>query len=694
MAELLLEVRTEEIPAAALPDARRQLEERFAKALAAAGYEGVTVRALSTARRLVVRAADLPERQADREECLTGPPARVAFGEDGAPTRAAEGFARKAGVGLDALERVDTDRGEYLAATVRHEGRPTAQIIAEVAPGIITALHFPKTMSWGLGVHHFVRPVHGVVALFDDTVIGMELFGVPAGATTLGHRVHAPHELRLGTAGEYVDRLREASVLVDPEERREALAARAQKLAQEVGCRVHPDPALVAEHVELVEYPALIRGDIDPRFLELPPEVVVTTLRHHQKCLILQTPDGALAPHFLAVVDRADDPRGLVSQGNEWVIGARLADASFFFAEDRKRALADLVPMLERLEFHRALGSLADKAGRCAELAAWLAGELSLGIDEDTIRRAARLVKADLPSHMVGEFPELQGVMGGHYLRLEGASEEVWTAARDHYRPSGFEGALPASELGRVLGVADRLDTVAGLFAVDEVPTGSRDPFGLRRAAQAVVRIVAESGWPVDLHAAIARASALAAEAAGTDAAAVAEAVVDFFADRVRRYLVDRIGVSGDTAEAVMAAGWRDLPGVVVRAQALETVRSRDEFRSLALAFKRVRNITEGQPDAPVEEELLAEPAEVDLGAAADTFHADLERLLPAGRMEEAFAAMGSLAEILDRFFVEVLVMTDDERIRANRIALLKTLGRDFLLLADLSRLQIEGGER
>jgi glycyl-tRNA synthetase beta chain len=693
MATFLLEIRTEEIPAAALPGARRQLEELFAGQLTEAGYADFEVVPLSTSRRLSAVVKNLPGRQADRTEELIGPPVSVAVAADGEPTPAGEGFARKVGLPFGEIGRVETEKGEYLAATVVHEGHATSEILAELAPSVISALRFPKTMRWGDGTHIFVRPVHGVVALFDDEVVPLHVFGVAAGRTTVGHRVHSPESFELESADGYAGIMIEHGVVVDPVERRERLEELAETLASAVGARVHPDPELMAEHVELVEWPGLIAGSFEERFLELPPDVVVTTLRHHQKCLILENGDNGLKNAFIGVIDRKDDPEGLIRQGNEWVIGARLADAGFFFSEDCKRTLADLVPRLDGLEFHRVLGSLADKATRVGELATTIADAIGAEVDRDILRSAARLAKADLLTHMVGEFPELQGVMGGHYLRLEGASDELSTAVRDHYRPVGFDGAVPGSVIGMLLGVADRLDTVAGLFAVGERPSGSKDPFGLRRAAQGAVKIVAEAGWEIDFAEMITTAARAVADDAKDDEEMLVDAITTFMADRVRRWLTDVIGASGDTADAVMAADWSNLPAAVVRARALEQVRGSENFRTLALAFKRVRNITDGQPDRGVDPELFESAEERELYEATEEFARQLEGLLPRKKVEEAFLAMEPIAEILERFFIEVLVMCEDEDIRDNRIALLKHLGRQFMDLADLSKLQIEGGE-
>ncbi len=689
MATFLLEIRAEEIPANALSGARRQLKELFTKHLFEAGFKELDIDSMSTSRRLVVSISNLPLRQADRSEELSGPPSRIAFDDEGNPSKAALGFAKKVGLPFDQIGRIETPKGEYLAATVVHPGSATIDILSAMAPKVIKALRFPKMMRWGLGHHIFVRPVHGIVALLDETIVDFEAVGIRSNRSTVGHRVHNPEAFNIAHAEDYENAMSVHSVIVDPAKRHRQLVKCASELAESAGCQVHSDPSLVNEHVELVEWPGLIIGSIEKKYLELPPEVVVSTLRHHQKCLILEGPDHALKPYFLSVIDRIDDPEGLIKTGNEWVIGARLADAGFFFDEDRKQTLSEIAQRLDRVEWHRVLGSLQAKADRVGALASEL--NTTLGFETGNLVETARLVKADLLTNMVNEFTDLQGVMGGHYLRLEGKDEALWSAARDHYQPVGFDGEIPASHEGRLLGLADRLDTIAGLYAVGEKPTGSKDPLGLRRAAQGLVKIVAEANWNLDLGKAIDSAISGVDDLATVDLGEVRSAIHEFVGDRVRRWLVDVAGVSGDTADAVMAAGWNDLPAAIGRAEALQDVRGSESFRALSLAFKRVLNITDGHELGKIDRSLFELPAEEDLHGQIMAFKAQLKILTPYHKFQEMFQAMEPIAESLDQFFIDVLVMAKDERVRANRIALLKTLGQDFLTLADLSKLQIEG---
>jgi glycyl-tRNA synthetase beta chain len=691
--DFLLEVLCEEIPANALPSARGQLADGFRAALAEGGFAEVEVSVHSTVRRLVVWVSGLSERQPDRDEEVTGPSVRAAFSSDGTPTQAALGFAKALGVEIGALRVVKGAKGEVVAGTRHLAGRPTADVLAELVPRLISGLHFPKTMRWGRGEHTFVRPVHNVVALLGKgklaAVVPLELFGVAAGSSTVGHRVAAPGPLELkGARGfaEVVARLEGAGVVVDHEARLEHLEETAATLAAEVGCEVRADAALVAEHVELVEYPGVVRGALDPRHLELPEEVLVTTLRHHQKCLVLSK-DDKVAPYFLAVADRPDDPEGHVQQGNEWVAGARLADATFFFAQDRKQALAARVAGLERVVFHPKLGSFASKTAAVRALAPRIASAAGLKVDVARLERAAELLKADLVTAMVGEFPELQGVVGGIYARLDGEPEVVWQAVADQYTPAGLEGALPRGALAAVIGVADRLDTLAGLFAAGEIPTGSKDPFALRRAALAVVRVCAEAPVGCHLPEAGREALELRRSCLRGEFDAAWGALRDFLQERVRFYLANVVGASTEAADAVLAARWGVIGDDAARARALEAVRGEPVFVDLSISFKRVRNMVAKGGQGRADERRLREPAEKGLVTALDRVEVRAGAAIDRGDHAAGLRALAELAAPLERFFTDVLVLCDDDDLRAARLALLARVEQLFLREADLSRL-------
>ncbi len=689
--EFLLELLCEEIPANALPAARAQLRSGFEAELLEAALAGATVRAYSTVRRLVVHVAGLPEVQPDREEEVTGPSVKAAFSADGSPTPAAVGFAKAQGVTVDALRAVKGAKGEVIAATKLLPGRPIPEVLSEISVRVVRALHFPKTMRWGKGEHVFVRPLHNLLAVFGNRTFTMlvpvELFGVVASTSTFGHRTMAPERIEIaGAAGfaAYLDRLRAAGVDLDPETRRTVLETKARSLAAEVGCEIRPDQELADELVELVEHPGVLRGEIAERFLGLPEEVLVTTLRHHQKCLVL-TREDRVAPYFLAVSDRSSDPHGLIRRGNEWVAGARLTDAAFFFEQDRKTPLASRGPALEKVLVHQKLGTFAHKADLVGKLAADLAGSAGAEIDAAALARACELLKADLVTAMVGEFAELQGKIGGIYARLDGEAEEVWQAVYDQYTPAGLEGALPRGPLGAVVGVADRLDSLAGLFSAGEIPSGSKDPFALRRAALAVVRICAEAPLACDLQAAVAEAVALRG---GSDEAVAA--LREFVLERVRHYLTAAAGVKAEVADAVLAARWGVIPDDVARARALEAVRGEEAFAALAVAFKRVRNMVAKSGEGAFAAKLLREKAERALLAALEGAEGKVERALARGDVSAGLRSLATLAAPLDTFFTDVLVICDDEGVRAARLALLARVERLFLRLADVSRLSAQ----
>lgn len=682
----LFELLCEEVPANALPSARQQLAQAVKQRLAEASVTFSSLQVFSTSRRLAMFLTGLPTATPEKLQLVQGPPVAAAFAPDGSYTRAAEGFARACGVSVQELEVVEGPKGKVVAATRRLAGKPMAHFLGEVLREVVPSLHFPKTMRWGDGDYIFVRPVHGLVALLGeealDQVVPMELFGVRAGSRTQGHRVLPTGEVELkGTMDveDYRGRLRSVGVVVDPEERRTLLRQKAQELAFEVGCQVRPDPDLEEEHVELVEFPGVVRGELAPQWLQLPEEILIATLRHHQKCLVLTT-DGCIAPYFLAVCDRPDDPEGHVRRGNEWVAGARLADAQFFFHQDLQTSLESMARKLEQVAFHVKLGSYGEKSRRVAQLAEIIVKALQREELTPVLEDAARLAKADLTSLTVGEFPELQGIMGGIFAKLAGYPEPVWRAIQQHYQPAGQEGTIPDTLPGAILGVADRMDTLAALFSLGELPSGSKDPFALRRQALSVVRICGEFPLPLGL-------GDLAGWAAAPFGGEKQQALVEFLRERERFFLEWR-GVPGPVAEAVMSAGWGMVAEDEARGRALAELWRQPEFVQLATAFKRVRNMVGKEGEGRWQPELLREPAEERLAFLVAQLEDRIPELVSQQEWLSAFRALAELAGPLEAFFNDVLVLCEDRELREARLGLLTAIQRLFLRLADVSKLQ------
>jgi glycyl-tRNA synthetase beta chain len=688
MAELLLEILAEEIPAGVLSQARNDLLRGVADALAAERVVG-TFFTHSTSRRLVLFSRDLPEVQEDHEVESVGPSVKVAYDAEGKPTRAAEGFARGQGVAVEVLRVVSTPKGEYVSVRKIVEGRFTSEILAEVVPAVVAKMTFPRMMRWGDGRSTWIRPVHSVVCLLDGLVVPFSLFGVESGRTTFGHRTLAPSRIVVVGVDDYLAKLRAAFVEPDYAVRRRTLVEKAGALAAEVGCTAVDDPGLLDALAHLVEWPGLIRGSFDAACLELPEEILVTAMREHQKVLPSRDADGALAPHFFAVADHTGDPKGHIVRGNEWVLDGRFADARFFWDDDGKVRLEDRVPRLARLAFQEKLGDTLRKTERVEALAGRLAEDLGLASSAPEATRAARLARADLVTDMVREFPDLQGVVGGLYARRDGESDAVCRAIYDHYRPAGADDALPRDAAGRVVALADRLDTLAGFFALGLVPTGSRDPYALRRAALAVVRILLEGGLRLDLPATLV-ASRRLHDVAGATAEEVAASLHPFLLERLR-FLLERRGYRHDEIESVLTTDCPDVTDAAERVAAVAAVRRQPDFGPLALSFKRVQNIL-AQAGAPVGRELdpalLSDDAERQL--AGDFYQAKgiLDELVSARRYEEALSVMASLGPSLDRFFTEVMVLVEDQAVRANRLTLLAAMRDQFFRVARLSEIQ------
>jgi glycyl-tRNA synthetase beta chain len=692
--EYLLEVRSEEIPARMLEPGVKELSTRVFEELMARGIAPSEVETGFTPRRLVLILAGLPERETDREEQVMGPPVRAAFGADGAPTQALLGFAKRTGLEPDQLARVTTDKGEYLAATKKIAGRATRDVLAEIVPRILTGISWAKTMRWGSGEGPWVRPIHGIVSLLDGEVVPFDLFGIAAGDLSFGHPTLSPTVFRVESVEDYRRHLAARALEVSPAERRRVLQETMVARAEALGGRLVEDPALIEKLAAICEIPGVMEGKFGDAFLELPAEVLATSLRDHQSALTVAAPngDGRLLPYFLTVMDRPDDPAGRARSGNEWVVAARLADARFFYGEDRKLPLAERAEQLQRLNFHEKLGTYAVKTERIVALSAEICSQLGWGSVKPQAVDAARLLKVDLTTEMVKEFTSLQGIMGGIYAREDGAPEEVWQAIYDQYMPASAEDRTPRGRAGQVVGLADRMDTLVGIFGLGMIPTGSKDPFGLRRAAQAVVRIALEGGLPIDLEAVAVKAASLYGDRLTRGAEQILDDLRPFLYDRIR-YILGLAGYAYDEIEAALAAGVSNLPDLKARVDALHKVREEAAFLSVVLAAKRIANIVKDAAETPLDESLLVEPSEKELAEAFAGLRADIEEAAAAGDYERGLRRIADLAPVLDRFFVEVLVMAEDPNIRRNRIALLQAIGRAVSRTARLTEVVVDKAE-
>jgi len=687
--DFLLEIRTEEIPAPALLPARLELARATGEALAEEGLAPQKIESYGTLRRLALVVRGLPEKQADRAAEVLGPPESSAFGKDGKPTKAAVGFAKAQKVDVADLVVVDSPRGKTVAARKTIPGRDASEVLAEILPKIVAGLTFPKTMRWGEGSRSFVRPVRGVVALYGGKVVPLSLYGVAANDRTVGHRVLSDGEFAVTGPDDYLAKLRNAYVEPDAEARRIAILEGARALAGEVRGQVEAHADLAATLSDLVEWPGLVRGSFAAEFLDLPEEITVTVMRTHQKFLPVRGP-GGLVPHFIAVMDNDADRKGFIAKGCEWVLNARLADARFFFDEDAKKSLETRLPELSRLTFQEKLGDYRQKTARIQELAEAIAREIGRADLVEAVRTAGLLSKTDLVSHVVKEFTDLQGIVGGIYARRERHPDSVWKAIYDQYRPSSGSEEPPRDASGAILSLADRFDSLAGFFRLGLVPTGSKDPYGLRRAALGIVSIAIGRNWRTDWRPVVRKAFSLyPEELKGLEADAVIEELGRFFADRLRS-LLERRGSSYDEISAVLNVGVWDFADAADRARALSDARRHMDFRSLIQAFKRIRNIVGDERPGPPSPDLYREAAERAL--AGDVLQAKqaIEVFTEAREYREAMETIASIAPSLDRFFVDVLVNCPEPELRTNRLALLASIQQEFTRLADFSEIVVE----
>jgi len=712
MPDFLLEIGCEEIPARMIDAASQELRDRVGALLTRERLAGGEITSFDTPRRLALMAFGIAATQADVVEQLTGPSVNIAY-KDGQPTPAAHAFAKKAGVGVSSLDRTVTPKGEYITAKVTKKGRSASDVLAELLPKEIAGIYWPKNMYWRKPSERFVRPVRWLVAMLDGEAIPFEFDGVQAGNHSRGHRIltDAPVTITRGGVA-YVDSLRAAKVLGKAEREhqiRKALDAAARTIP---GARWRDDKPLLDTVVNLTEYPSVILGAFDPQFLVLPEDVLVTVMRDHQKYFAVEDVEGKLLPHFLAVLNTDSDPLGLIRQGNERVLRARFNDARFFWETDQKRSLLERLDSLRNVTFQKDLGSYYDKTQRVQRLCSWVNEILkqnNVTVRPGVVHKAACLAKADLTTELVKEFTELQGIIGGLYARVQqldpGLKEETRFAIADtiydQYKPESSNDQIPRSIEGSVLSLGDKADTIAGMFGLGLVPSGSKDPFALRRQANAIVRIIAEKKLPLRISELMQDARTgyqkSQAEKKFVEDAKYSDSVAQFFRERLEFYLRDISCYSYDVVKAVLAADADDVVDVVARAEAVKEVLHMSEFQAIGAACKRMRNILRQAEEKGIKPGAAVEPLsgspdeERSLIAYTEEKSPSIETLRKNHQYLEALRLLSSAREPVDKFFDKVMVMVDDTRVRANRLALLQTLLKEFSTIADFSEIVTEG---
>ncbi len=706
--DFLFEIGCEEIPAGMIAKASQELQELLAKNLSASGLiaqssSNTSMECFGAPRRLAAIARGVRLRQEDVTKEIVGPPKSVAFDNVGEPTRAATSFAEKQGVPVSEISIVNTPRGECLAVKQTVIGLPATQVLEKILSDVIRGISWPRSMYWtGAKGVRFIRPVRWIVALLDGKVIPVSFADVRSGNRTEGHRFLGKKAIPVTSPADYEAKLARNFVLPRAEARRKKIETELRAQASRKGLRAHEDAGLLDAVTYLNEYPSVIMGGFDSRYLDLPEEILITVMRGHQKYFAVENRAGELVPNFLAVINLPGDPKGFIRAGHERVIRARFADAQFFWKADQKIPLGDYLPRLSKVTYERRLGTYGDKVARMRSLARWLAEQwFSAGVAQADVAgadRAAELAKCDLVTEMVREFPELQGIVGGLYARAQGELDAIAWAVYDQYKPLGVDDPLPRNLTGCALALADKLDSLVACFAVGAIPTGSSDSFALRRAALGIVKIILERKLPLSISAAVsAAAKSLREQQPPIEASDAAQKqVLEFLLERARYILKERRGFAYDEINAAFAAGSDDLVDAVERVAAVQAIRNTKNFAPLAASFKRIRNILEksaGKGDkvqGGVNQELLKEPAELQLQMVAQRVGEQASRRKKERKYRAALEEISELRPAVDFFFDKVLVMAEDEDVRRNRIALLGSLLREFSTIADFSELGAE----
>jgi glycyl-tRNA synthetase beta chain len=682
--EMFLEIGCEEIPAGFIPRATAEMEALIIRELAQARLTYSELKTLATPRRLVLVVKGIPAVQPDAEITATGPSVKAAYTADGTPTKAAEGFARGQGVDVSALQTVTTEKGEYLAVTKQENGRPSHELLAVILPALIAGIPFKKSMRWGELDVRFARPIHWIVALFDGIVVPFSFGNITSGTTSRGHRFMANTTFAVSSFANYQEECERHFVIPDPEKRKDIIRRETHRVALAAGGHLLPDEELLEQVTYLVEYPSAVHGTFSPEFLKVPKEVLITSMRTNQRYFSVVDAQGSLLPGFITINNTLTEDPSVVVKGNERVLRARLSDARFFFEEDQKTSLDERVEMLKKVVYQQKLGTSFEKMERFRSLAEALANQLNPAVKVQTAR-AAWLCKADLVSAMVGEFPEVQGIMGREYALLEGEDSLVATAIAEHYLPTQAGGELPASDIGAFVSIADKLDTICGCFSVGLIPTGAADPYALRRATIGIIAIILERGYRLSLVALINSSLQLLATTLNRPHEQVAADVLEFFRGRYINILGNSF--AADAVEAAIAVGFDDLVDVRARISALAEFRGHADYEPLSVAFKRVGNIIKDGVDAPIDPALFEDVTEGGLYEALMAVKCSVDAKVLTGAWLDALTEIATLRGPVDSFFARVMVMAEDPRVRNNRLALLTAIDRMFSKIADFSRL-------
>jgi glycyl-tRNA synthetase beta chain len=705
-AELLLEIGLEELPYQFIAPALASLRDTAARLFEEARLSSGSIATHGTPRRLVLVAEDLSLHQTAVKKEVMGPSKSVGFDQQGQPTKAAIGFATGQGIPVERLKVRATAKGEYLFAINEDAGKPAKSVLPALLPQLIGQLSFPKTMKWNEAGVRFARPVRWLLAVFNGAVVPIEAAGVKATNRTYGHRVMGKgRPVAVRNYESYRKALERAGVMVEPARRRQVIEEQLHRLSAKNGVRLNADESLLAQAVFTTEWPYAVFGDFKPEYLTVPGDILMTSMKEHQGFFsVRDRKTGQLAPHFLAVTNTQLKDMSLIQAGNERVLAARLADAKFFFYEDRKTRLEERVKKLSGVIFHQKLGTVGQKEERLVKLVSVLAPAVNRDIEGhdfvNECRRAAHLCKADLVTGIVGEFPELQGVMGGEYAKHDGEPEAVSQAIREQYLPKALEGELPRSLTGIVLSLADRLDTIAAFFHVGLIPTGSEDPFALRRHATAIVRIILEKELRLNLVKYIDHARNLVVDSGikGTSDSdqQARQRIGEFLFERVRHYGRTVYAFRDDVMDAVLRAapsGAIDLIDLSLKMKAMQAVTAKPDFDPLIVGFKRAFRIVEKEQwtRGPVDPALFQDAAETELQRQIGVCRADVQREAAGGRYDKALEALVGLKPAIDDFFVRVMVNAEDPALRANRLSLLKDVNECFTSFADFSRIVVQG---